>query len=320
MNITVLITTYNCKPFIAQAVKSILNQSYQNFEILIIDDGSTDATEKEITKITDERIRYVKIEHKGIAAACNIGLKLAKYDWIARFDADDICHPKRFEVQMQYLSGDKYEIISSDCAYFYYRKIRFVTQTNPGTDNIKELLKLHSVISHQSCIYNRKFILEELSGYNEELDSFIDYDLWLRSLNKARFIIIPRVLVFARIRENSVSNSVLYTKNKSIYSLQIKLLKLNTENLQDRIINGWREFFYGDPRLVKKYWFNVELGKWNYRMFLALILSLFPEKIISVFKKKRIRLKLKYLIKSFTVYKYLQTEFDDLLKIVETND
>ena len=93
-------TTYNCAPYINQAIKSILNQSYEDFEFLIIDDGSTDDTEKIINQFKDPRIRFIKREHFGRSAALNYGLKNASFDIIALMDADDISHPKRLEIQL----------------------------------------------------------------------------------------------------------------------------------------------------------------------------------------------------------------------------
>lgn len=76
--------------FYKKAITSILNQTYKDFEFLIIDDGSTDNTESIVKSFNDNRINYQRIEHIGIGAASNYGLKQAKYDWIARMDADDI--------------------------------------------------------------------------------------------------------------------------------------------------------------------------------------------------------------------------------------
>lgn len=319
-NITVLMTTYNCAPYIGLAIKSILNQTFRNFELLIIDDGSIDNTGEIIKQFEDSRICYVKIDHVGIGAAANVGLKLAKHDWIARIDADDICHPLRLEKQIKYLNDNKFLIVSSFSAYFIKNKLLYITEIGNSSEMIKEQLKLHSVISHQSCIYNKQFILGDLSGYNENLPAYIDYDLWLRSTKKGEFIIVPEVLVFARIRNTSVSNTLLYKNDMTYYNLQNNFFCKDHFYFNDLILQGWREFFYGNPKLVKKYWFRVKFQNWDYRMILAFILSLFPIQLVNIIKKQRIRLRLQYFFSRFAKYKYLKKEFNHLMKIIDRND
>src|SRR2546425_317811 len=92
-NITVLMPAYNSSLYIDSAVKSILNQTFKEFEFLIIDDGSADNSEEEISKYKDSRINYTKLKHRGISVALNYGIKKASCDWIARIDADDLNTP-----------------------------------------------------------------------------------------------------------------------------------------------------------------------------------------------------------------------------------
>ena len=313
MNITVLMTTYNCATFIEQAIKSILNQTYKDFELLIIDDGSTDNTSELIKLFDDKRIAYHKVEHKGIGFAANYGLKIAKYDWIARMDADDISTPSRLETQIKYICNDPVRIISSWCGYFFNNKLKYIINTPVDRHIIKEKLKLHSVISHQSSLFNKKFILDELGGYSENLEAFIDYDLWLRAVKKAHFIIIPEVLVFARVRNDSVSNSKLYKRDFTFYKLQQNyFLELECE-IQDNKTSGWREYFYGDKNLVRVNWLKVKWNEWDYRMFLAFIISFFPERALNFFKNLRLRLRLEYVLNRNGKYRGLDETFRNLL-------
>ena len=106
MMLTVLMPTYNSCQYIETAIKSVLNQTYKDLELLIVDDGSTDDTESSISEFSDTRIRYIKKEHEGLAASLNYGLKIAKHDWVSRMDADDISHPKRLEKQISILEKD----------------------------------------------------------------------------------------------------------------------------------------------------------------------------------------------------------------------
>ena len=103
--ISVLMPTYNTAATIATAVQSILNQTWKEFELLILDDGSTDTTNEIISNIRDDRIRYIKLPHQGLTKTLNYGLSIAAtHDIIARMDADDLCVPWRFETQLSILN------------------------------------------------------------------------------------------------------------------------------------------------------------------------------------------------------------------------
>src|ERR1051325_2612711 len=110
---------YNGSEYVRQSVFSILNQTYKDFEFLIIDDGSTDDTADIINSIKDERIIYKKIEHAGTAAALNYGIKISKGDWIARIDSDDLNTKTRLECQIEFIKEHpEYDVISSRSIYF----------------------------------------------------------------------------------------------------------------------------------------------------------------------------------------------------------
>lgn len=109
--VSIIIPTYNRSQLIARAVKSVLNQTYQNFELIIIDDGSTDNTRELVTSFNDERIRYIRHEeNKGEAAARNTGLKAARCDYIAYQDSDDEWLPEKLARQIELLQDASPEV------------------------------------------------------------------------------------------------------------------------------------------------------------------------------------------------------------------
>ena len=102
--ITVLLPTYNAAAWLGAAIDSLLHQSYRDFELLVIDDGSTDRTPSLLNTYKDDRIRVLRHEHNsGLIASLNHGIDVAKGKFIARMDADDICMPQRFERQLLFL-------------------------------------------------------------------------------------------------------------------------------------------------------------------------------------------------------------------------
>ena len=107
--ISVLMPAYNAEKYIGEAIESILNQTYKDFEFIIINDGSIDRTEDIILSYDDPRIIYLKNkENSGIVASLNNGLKQAKGQYVARMDADDISLPTRFEKQLQYMESNQH--------------------------------------------------------------------------------------------------------------------------------------------------------------------------------------------------------------------
>ena len=109
---------YNAEKYIGDSIASVLQQSFIDFELLIINDGSTDKTEKIIRGFADPRIRLINQTNQGIAAALNNGLQIARADYIARFDADDICMPERLQIQYDFLRTlPDYVIVGSNADY-----------------------------------------------------------------------------------------------------------------------------------------------------------------------------------------------------------
>ncbi|HMN49143.1 MAG TPA: glycosyltransferase family A protein, partial [Ignavibacteriaceae bacterium] len=246
--ITVLMTTYNCGEYISQAIKSVLNQTYKDFELLIIDDGSTDNTQEIVKRFMDERIRFIQSKHIGRSSALNLGLKEASNDLISFCDADDIIHPKKIENQI-ILHKNRNDLIFTDLAYFQGKEILYTIKSPKELTDIKKKIALHGHLNF-SVMFDRIFIIN-FGGYDSQKIEFVDYDLWLRIINGSNIIITNEILYFQRLRENSLSTTKTMKKKNLIYKLQKPYFeKLEehfgiTSSKEQLIIKGWREFFYG---------------------------------------------------------------------------
>lgn len=299
--ITVLMPTYNCAAYISDAIKSILNQTFKEYEFLIIDDGSTDNTEEIVSHFKDSRICYIKKRHTGLPDSLNFGLKKATYDLIARMDADDISHPLRLEQQLNYLKmNNEIDILSCWSAFFSGKSIIYILKNPIDNEKIKKGLLLYSYILHPGCIYSKKIILEN-GGYKGNV--FEDYILWLKLMNNVKFSNIPEVLIFQRFRKNSLSRENLNFKNRLIYDIQEPYYKDlgNSFSIENRFemntIKGWREYFYGTPRLARKLWRSSakNLVK-DYRISIAYLISLLPIKVFLQFKEARVKFRIQYFL------------------------
>jgi len=316
MNITVLITTYNCSPYISQAIRSVLNQTYKNFELLIIDDGSTDNTEEIIYGFHDSRIRFIKTNHAGRSSSLNLGLNEAKYDLISFCDADDIIHPQKNEKQLSHYKTEN-DLIFTNSAIFIDKKILFQLKMPNDLNIIKRKVALHGHLG-LSVLFNRKFILQN-GGFNTELFAFEDYELWLRILNKSNIIIEPEVLYFQRLRKNSLSTTETMKKKHLIYEIQKPYFEKLGEHFrvtacrEQLMLKGWREFFYGHKNLAREFWLEAGMNQWNTKLFITFLLSYLPESFLDYLKDKRIRLKLEYQIKKILNNNDIQKEINKVL-------
>lgn len=303
--ISVILPAYNNAAYINYSVKSILSQTFKNFELLIVDDGSFDNSEEVINSFKDTRIVYVKRKHEGLAETLNFGLQKASFDWVARMDADDICLPSWLENELAIFkkyNGKK--IISCQRAFFEKNKIKYIINDKLNSDLIKKKLLLHSFISHPGVMYNKNIILTN-GGYRGNV--YEDYDLWLRLRNKVSFYIVPKVLIFMRIRKDSLSSKN-YSKNRKIhyaiqepyYKSSLKDFGINTKN-EENEYKGWREYFYGDMKSARNYWRKMGFGVFNSpRIIAAFFISFLPDKIINKFKKLMLRYRIRYLLNYFS--------------------
>jgi glycosyltransferase involved in cell wall biosynthesis len=144
------------------------------------------------------------LDHIGRSAALNYGLKEARYDWVALMDADDIAAPDRLEKEIRLVNSDNNVIIFSDSVYFKRGKIQFLNKINTEKEDLKKKIEFRGHICNSSVLYNRHFIMDN-GGYNVNLDHSEDWDLWIRLLNKANFVQLNEMLIFMRIRDNSLS-------------------------------------------------------------------------------------------------------------------
>lgn len=312
-------TTYNCGDYISHAIRSVLNQTYKNFELLIIDDGSTDNTGEIINSFSDDRMNYMKTEHIGYSAAINLGLRRAKFEWVSFCDADDIIHPNKISKQLELIDKEN-NLVFTNTAYFKSNKILYKISTQNNLNLIKKKIALHGHFG-PSVMYNRKFILSN-KGHNSNLIAFGDYDLLMRILNNVEIILLPEILYYQRLRKNSMSTTETMKKKNLIYELQKPYFeKLEkhfgiTSSKDQLIIKGWREFFYGEKNLARKDWIEAGLNQWSTKLSITFLLSYLPEKFLDYLKDKRIRLRLEYQIQRLLNSNVVQKEFNKVLRLL----
>lgn len=203
--VTVLMPAYNAEKYIAEAIGSILRQSFTDFELLIINDGSTDNTARVIESFTDSRITIFNQPNCGIAAALNTGLSKAKAPYIARFDADDICLPERLQQQFDFLNTrQEYVLTGSDAEYISAggEHLFYFTCIGHTNEQITQKIYFNCPFIHSSVMYRKDAVIKA-GGYSLYAHNFEDYFLWVQLKKYGKFYNLPQQLIKVRFNPSS---------------------------------------------------------------------------------------------------------------------
>jgi glycosyltransferase involved in cell wall biosynthesis len=207
VKVTVLMPAYNAGNYIAEAIQSVLQQSFVDFKLLIVNDGSTDNTEQIIRSFTDARIVLLNQPHRGIAAALNKGLSKTDSIYIARFDADDICFPERLQQQVSFLDTHlDYVMVGCDAEYvsesgehlFHFKCIGHTHE------EIVQKMNSYCPFIHSSVMYKKDAVIKS-GGYSLHAHNFEDYFLWTHLKNYGKFYNLPQQLIKVRFNPASVT-------------------------------------------------------------------------------------------------------------------
>ena len=208
--VTVLLPVYNAGPWVGAALDSILAQTFQAFELLVIDDGSTDSSlaEIEARAAKDARVTVLRQRNSGPAAALNLGLAAARSPLMARFDADDLAHERRLERQVAYLQ--QHPEVGAVGAWAMDIDVEgrpLGRERRPDTDptTLRRMLMRRNPFIH-SAVTARIGIVRKVGGYRSAFDLAEDYDLWLRVAETAELANLPEVLVSYRVHDGGSGN------------------------------------------------------------------------------------------------------------------
>lgn len=248
--ISVIMPVYNAAPYIGEAVESILNQSYTNFEFIIIDDGSTDESISIIQSFQDSRIRFFRNEKNlKIVETLNRGLILAQGKYIARMDADDLALPERLAKQVAFLE-ERMEIGLCGTWYENIGNRHGVVKLATEHDEIVFRLLIHFEMLHPSWMIRRNLV--QIYGLKYELLYGEDYQFLLKMLPIAKIANLPEVLMKYRQFETSMSKSNwnkteenCRTVRKNIFTL------LGFEKISDNQLVLLKKCYYQDYSFEK---------------------------------------------------------------------
>ena len=237
IKISVIIPTYNRETLIVDSINSVLNQTYKNIEVIIVDDGSVDNTQQEIDKIKDNRIKYIKLEKNyGAPNARNIGIKNAVGRLISFQDSDDILYPNKLEKQFHNIINKnsnldfcKIKVIFNSSYSFFYPNARQEKSIFDG-NIFNELISKGNFISTQAILAKTNFIKKYY--FDPEMPRLQDYDIILRMIPKVKISYTKDVLMDLIIHEDSITHS----KIKLIKAVDILLKKNYNFNPKQKIL------------------------------------------------------------------------------------
>lgn len=212
MQVSVLMPAYNVERYVAEATESVLSQTYENFEFLIIDDGSTDGTLPIVESYArkDERVRVISHANMGMGASLNQALDLARNEWIVRMDADDIMLPHRIERQVAFVKDNPDVAVASTGSYFIDEGGRIIGNYQPplkSRAHVKELIQHNELIAfHHPSVIMRRSVVKKVGGYRPEFWPCDDLDLWNRIAERG-YVILNQPEYLLRYRKYGFSGS-----------------------------------------------------------------------------------------------------------------
>ena len=246
--VSIICLCYNHERFVQQTIRSVLNQTYSNIELIVVDDGSTDKSVAEISTLLNKfpSVSFLKLEDNvGYCKAFNRGLARATGDFIIDLAADDILMPERVEEGVKAFQSlsDEYglnftdaEMVNEDDGHLRFHSDRFPHERVPQGDVYMPLINRYFICS-PTMMFSRKLI-DTLEWYDESL-AYEDFDLWIRGSRSFKFHYTPKVLVKKRILRNSMSRNQ-FTRNDqqrhSTFKVCEKIMTLNRTRAEQKAL------------------------------------------------------------------------------------
>ena len=255
--VTVLMSVYNGEKYLREAIDSILGQTFTDFEFIIINDGSTDGTLEILESYHDPRIVVVSQENRGLTKSLNKGLAMARGEYVARMDSDDISLANRLERQIYFMDRNP-EVGVCGCW----------VKTDEGdntcsiwkhpteSDVIESQLFFETVLVHSSVIIRKKYLTEFNLQYNESFNEAQDYELWTRCVRFFLLQNIPEILLIYRIHKGQIGKK--HADSQKVYANLVRVQELTrlgikrTDNIEKIHLSLCSRNFGNDKKFAKE--------------------------------------------------------------------
>lgn len=258
--VSIIMPVYNGSLFVAEAIESILKQSYPHFELIIVDDGSTDTTWKILKTYRKQNPKIVHTyrfsKNQGESAAANYAFTKSRGDFIARMDADDVAHTKRLEKQVSYMQKNPQTILLGAQAKVIDKNGRIIGHKSCPTthESIYQMLAYINPMIHPSVMYRRSLLPDRNYLYHNKFESTDDYHTYFELLKYGTFANLPEQLLSYRI----------HGANKSL------------TNMKEKFWTDTKVRFYA----MRNLGYQAPVGMFLAITLQAMVVSILPERII----------------------------------------
>jgi glycosyltransferase involved in cell wall biosynthesis len=220
--ISIIIPAYNAAGFILETLHSVFQQTFRDFEVIVVNDGSTDNTLEVLASVTDPRMRVITKQNQGVCAARNTGIQAARGEYLAFLDNDDLWTPDKLEAQLNALKSNPKAGVAYSWTKPFYTNSDKVCEATPYYfigDVYNDLLQ-ENFIGHGSNILATRAAVESVGGYDEQLPYVADWDFCLRLAAKWEYALVPKPQIFYRLSTTSMSINISAMENQFITLLK----------------------------------------------------------------------------------------------------
>lgn len=240
--VSVIMPAFNAENTIVSSIKSILNQTYNNIELIIVNDCSTDNTLERITSIKDNRVKVINNDYNiGISKSLNIGILASSGEYIARIDSDDIAYLNRIKIQINSIYKFGVDVLGGQISTFG----KFINPKYSYPISNKEIIYyslLGNPMAHPTILAKASFFRENLYNPDIKYLGFEDYELWTRSIsNNYTFLNLSDTILAYRLSSKQLSANQQLDFKKRYFEFKINLLKVLSNNLDDEYISLYRK-------------------------------------------------------------------------------
>lgn len=246
--VTVLLPTYQSEKYLCETLESVFSQTFQDFEVLIVDDHSTDDTLKIVRSFADSRIRLLVGLQKGLAAALNYGMQEATGEYIARIDADDLMVSTRLEKQVAYLDEHPKVVVCGGWQQYFGRST-YLHAPPASSEQCRANLLFRCDLCHSTLMLRKEVFLKNALFYNTDYAAE-DFELWTRALDYGEIANLPEVLGYYREDGKSITTAKkeeLIIQQGEIVAASLKRnLGIDLSPKQTTYFIGWVNPFFNE--------------------------------------------------------------------------
>jgi glycosyltransferase involved in cell wall biosynthesis len=224
--VSVLITVYNGMPLLRKVIDHLLNQTYKDFEIIVVDDASSDDSVAYLNSVQDPRLKLFSDGKLGRGKALNFGLSKCSGKYVAVNDADDLSLPDRLRQQVEFLEANPdYGLVGSNFIKSFSESEQEYTNKSLDNDSLRTELSLHSCIQHSAVLF-RKSVMDQIGGYNLKIKYLYDRDIYIRVAEISKIANLPEHLVIINRHENQFFNKTFKGFERQLFSLKYSFIAI----------------------------------------------------------------------------------------------